>query len=132
MVDPEISDFLIRAGQSQTIFHHRMREECRVEIKTDTMFLSEFYPPLEVSRFQFVTIYKTILFEDSVVSMNIEFFQTRHQAECFFQILEHLIRIRSFTRIITCCLDTTGQRTVIVKTGNIIDLPAVNGNRNFL
>lgn len=53
-----------------------MREECRIEIKTDAFFFSKIYPSLEMFRFDFIAVYFFI--GDTVGSVQVEFMFARN------------------------------------------------------
>ena len=85
-----------------------MRERSRVEVKFHVMFFTPFYPTLEMFRFHLVTVYHLTL-EISIDFMQVQTMSTRDIRSSFQDVSTQFINVTSFARIITGCLDTSGQ-----------------------
>ena len=132
MLDPESAHLRIRTGKCQAVLHHRMGEKGRVKIKAHAFFLRELHPFREMLRLQLVTVRILSLFKNSIGSMHIDFLLTRNHGDCLVHIRHQFFRRPGLSRIISCCLDSSRQRPVMVKPRHVIPLPAMHGYRHFL
>ena len=85
-----------------------MRERGRVEIELHVMFFTPFDPALEMFRFYLVTVYHLTL-EISIDFVQVQTMSTRNIRSSFQNVSTQFINITSFARIITGCLNTSGQ-----------------------
>ena len=102
-----------------------MRERSRVEVELHIMFFTPFNPALEMFRFYLVAVYHLTL-EISIDFMQVQTMSTRDIRSSLQDVGTQFINVTSFARIITGCLNTSGQRTgLYFKSSNVISLPAV-------
>ena len=131
MFNPELTDTFIRIRKWQVTWF-RMRERSRVEVKFHVMFFTPFYPTLEMFRFHLVTVYHLTL-EISIDFMQVQTMSTRDIRSSFQDVSTQFVNITSFARIITSCLNASGQWTgLYFKSCNVISLPAVKWQMKIL
>ena len=63
--------------------------------------------------------------ENRIARMHIDLFLTRHQAHRLVHVLKQFFRGSCFSRIISCRLDPSGQRTIVIKSDHVVS-PASN------
>ena len=63
--------------------------------------------------------------KDRIACMQIQLLLPGHQTHCLVHVCHQLFGCLCLSGIVSGCLDSTGQRTVMVEAGYIISLPAV-------
>ena len=129
VLDPEFANVFVGAGKSKTVFNHRMREECGVEVDTHISLFRKFNPLFEVFRLNFVSVNKTVL-KNSIASVNVQLHFTGAKRNRFVHIGKKFFGISCFSGIVAGGLNAAGQRAVVVKARNIVSLPAMERKRN--
>ena len=130
MLNPEITNFIDRAGKGQAVHYLAVGEEGGVEIKADSFFLRKINPFFEMLRLDFVSVRKFTVFKNSIACMQVQFMLSGHEAEYLINICHQFFRCPCLSGIVSGSLDSSGKRSLLIKAGNIVALPAVHGNRN--
>ena len=132
VLNPELPHRLIRAGQVHAVrSDNRIREKCRVEINPHFMLFRKIHPFLEMLRLQLVSGYGFPVLKNRIAGMEVQLYLSGNQGHHLFDILHQLFRCFCPSRIVSGCLDAPRKRTVLIETGHIVSLPAVQRNRDI-
>ena len=131
MVNPELADVVVRVGKGKTVGAQRVREAGWVEIQAQLVGFRPRHPVFKVRRFDLVTRDRRVRFQ--IDSMQVQPLRPRDQAQRQLQVGAQLGGVTRFARIVAGGLNAPRQRAArVFKTGNVVALPAVHGDRQTI
>ena len=107
MFDPKVTDTLVRMSQRK-ITALRMRERSGIKIQFYTILGCPLHPAFEMFHLYLIAIYEGTA-KVTVNLMQIQTVLTGDIRSSFQDVSTQFINVTSFARIITGCLDTSGQ-----------------------
>ena len=128
--DPVFANPRVGTGKGQVGCGFRVSEVGRIEIESRLLFSCPVDPALEVGGGDFVACDSSSGIQ--IDGMEIQSFCAGDQGECLGQIGAELLDVPGAAGIIPCGENPAGSAAGIrFKSGDIVSLPAMEGNRNF-
>ena len=129
VADPEISDLLIRRRKGETALDHRVREEGRIEIDSETSLLCKLDPLVKVLGLYVVALDLFICY--CIYCVKIDALLSGHAGKSKIKVSHKLIGSGSLSGIVTGNLNSSGKSGIALKAVYIIALPAMDRDRNI-
>jgi len=131
VLDPEVPDAFVRAGQCEAALGLRVREVGRVEVEAQPPLLGPAEPVLEVFDGVGVPVHSAVaLF--GVIGVQVQLFATRDELQRLIEVGAQFVAVSGATGVIARGGDATGSAAGGAFTAEyIVSLPAVHRNRDL-
>ena len=132
VLHPELTDILMIAGKSKTVLRLGMIEIGGVKVQADAHLLRKLHPVGKMFRLNLVPLDIVDTAVVQIHRMSRHFFLSGDQLQGLFQMLKIFRNTLRLSPRISRRRQTAGKLCVkILKPGQIVDLPAVDGNRDL-
>ena len=102
-----------------------MGKEGGIKIDPHASLLCKLHPLCEMPGYKLIAVRMLSLLKNGIACVQVQLLFSRHQSKGLVHVLHQLLRCLRPSRIIAGCLDSSGEGTVVVKSGHVISLPAV-------
>ena len=129
VLDPELADAFVRAGEGEPVLSHGVREEGAIEVQTGHMALGPLDPTRELLHCEFVALY-FLAAGLGIDRMKVQAMLAGNEAQRFFEIHSQLIGGAGLAGIIPRCLNPPAGEFAGFIPAHVIALPAVERHGN--